>query len=45
MNVAAPPLDFLSAETLADPFAVYQSALAQGPVHVIPGTGITQPIG
>ena len=31
MNAAMSPHDFLSAETLADPFAVYQSALAQGP--------------
>ena len=45
MNAAVPPLDFLSAETLADPFAAYQLGLAQGPVHVLPGTGITMVLG
>ncbi len=45
MNIAVPPLDFLSAATLADPFDVYQVALAQGPVHTIPGTGITIVLG
>ena len=37
--------DLLSAETLADPFAAYQAALAAGPVHALPGTGITMVLG
>lgn len=45
MNAAVQSFDFLSAETLADPFAVYRSALAHGPVHAVPGTGITIVLG
>ena len=30
---------------LADPFAAYQAALAAGPVHVLPGSGITMVVG
>ena len=41
----APPIDFLSADVLADPFAAYQAALAAGPVHVLPGSGITMVLG
>ena len=45
MNAVTPPLDFLSAATLSDPFAVYQFGLAQGPVHPIPAAGITIVLG
>lgn len=41
MNAALPTIDFLGAGTLSDPFAVYQLGLARGPVHAVPGTGIT----
>ena len=45
MNAVTPPLDFLSAATLSDPFAVYRAGLAQGPVHPIPTAGITMVLG
>lgn len=45
MNVAAPAIDFLSAETLADPFAAYQLGLALGPVYAVPDTAITLVLG
>ena len=45
MNASVPQHDFLSAATLSHPFAVYQSALAAGPVHTIPGTGVTIVLG
>ncbi len=45
MNAALPAIDFLGAETLSDPFAVYQLGLARGPVHPVPGTGITIVLG
>ena len=45
MNAVTPPLDFLSAATLSDPFAVYRAGLAQGPVHPIPAAGITMVLG
>ncbi len=41
MNAAVQPIDFFSAEVLADPFAAYQQALAQCPVYPVPGAGIT----
>ncbi len=41
MNVAVQPIDFFSAEVLADPFAAYQQALAFCPVYPVPGAGVT----
>jgi cytochrome P450 len=41
VNAAVQPIDFFSAEVLADPFAAYQQALAQCPVYPVPGAGIT----
>lgn len=41
MNAVAPPIDFFSAEVLADPFAAYQQALATSPVYPVPGAGVT----
>ena len=41
MNAAVSPIDFFSAEVLADPFAAYQQALSQCPVYEVPGSGIT----
>lgn len=41
MNAVVPPIDFFSAEVLADPFAAYQQALATSPVYEVPGSGIT----
>lgn len=38
---AAQPIDFLSAEVLAHPFAAYQQGIAASPVYTIPGSGIT----
>ncbi|MBW8841589.1 MAG: cytochrome P450, partial [Sphingomonadales bacterium] len=41
MNAVVPPIDFFSAEVLADPFAAYQQALATSPVYEVPGSGVT----
>ena len=41
MNVAVQPIDFFSAEVLADPFAAYQQALAFCPVYPVPGASVT----
>ena len=41
MNVAVQPIDFFSAEVLADPFAAYQQAIAFCPVYPMPGAGVT----
>lgn len=41
MNAAVPPIDFFSAEVLADPFAAYQRALATRPIYEMPGSGVT----
>lgn len=41
MNAAVSPIDFFSAEVLADPFAAYQQALATSPVYEVPGSGVT----
>jgi cytochrome P450 len=41
VNAAVPPIDFFSAEVLADPFAAYQQALATSPVYEVPGSGVT----
>jgi cytochrome P450 len=41
VNAVVPPIDFFSAEVLADPFAAYQQALATSPVYEVPGSGVT----
>lgn len=41
MNAVAAPIDFFSAEVLADPFAAYQQALSDSPVYTVPGAGVT----
>ena len=41
MNTATQPINFFSAEVLADPFAAYQEVLAHSPVYVVPGANIT----
>ena len=38
---ASEPINFFSAEVLADPFAAYQQALAHSPVYTVPGAGVT----
>ena len=38
---ASEPINFFSAEVLADPFAAYQQALAESPVCTVPGAGVT----
>ena len=35
------PINFFSAEVLADPFEAYQQALAENPIYTVPGSGIT----
>ncbi len=41
MTPAAQPIDFFSAEILADPFAAYQLGLAESPVYPLPAIGVT----
>ncbi len=33
------PLNLFAPEVIAEPFASYQAALGQGPIHVVPGSG------
>lgn len=40
MNALLASTDFFAAETLEDPFAVYQAAIAEAPVWKLPGSGI-----